>query len=377
MMNDLGLYIHIPFCIKKCSYCDFYSLERREDLMEDYAKALIRQMETFSEMCAEKTVDSVYIGGGTPSIFPVPLIQRIFGALRRFYHLSDRAEVTIEANPATVNSASLSAYRAAGINRISFGVQSSSDALLEKLGRLHGYEEARVSILLAKEAGFDNISADLMYALPGQEIGDMLSSVEELTRLPVTHLSVYGLKIEKNTPFGRDETLVLPEEEQQCQMYFRTVELLLKKGFWQYEISNFSKKGYESRHNLKYWTRSEYLGFGPAAHSFLGSTRFFFPADLQRYIRTADFSFAGGGYAGTHCVTGREAAEEEVMLSLRTVQGCALEKLSLLAENRRALGDYVEILEKNGYARIADGRLILTPSGMLLSNTIISDLLVK
>ncbi len=369
--------MHIPFCAKKCGYCDFYSLERREDLMSDYVKALIRQMEAFSDTCSGKTVDSVYIGGGTPSILPHRLIADILSKVDRFYRLWGKAEITLEANPSTVNAVSMRAYRSSGINRISFGVQSSSNPMLQKLGRLHRFEEAVASILLAKEEGFDNISADLMYALPGQTVADFLSDVNALTSLPVVHLSVYGLKIEENTPFGRQKDLALPAEEEQCAMYLEGVELLKEKGFLQYEISNFAKRGYESRHNMKYWTRKEYLGFGPAAHSFLNGVRFCFPRDLQKYIDTVDFSPCVGVYSDTYRVTGREEWEEEVMLSLRTRDGCALETLHAVAESREALETYIKLITDNKYARIENGRLSLTPKGMLLSNTIISDLLVK
>ena len=301
-------------------------------------------------------------------MFPTELLLEIIDTLKEHFRFAPLPEWTIEANPGTVTLEMLGALRRAGIKRISFGVQSSDDKLLSQIGRVHRYSDAVEAVYLAKTAGFDNISVDLMYALPAQTVEGVLCDIEQVTSLPVSHISFYGLKVEKNTPFGRDPYLVLPKEEEQCAMYLRGVELLAQKGYLQYEISNFAKDGLYSRHNLRYWRREEYLGFGAAAHSFFENVRFSAPRDLTAYCALDDFSLQSEFYSQS-TVDEQEAFEEELMLSLRTSDGYAIAFLPPQSKG------YVTQLLMAEYATLADGKLRLTPKGMLVSNAIISDLL--
>ena len=374
-MNKLGLYIHIPFCIQKCFYCDFYSLPGREDRMERYIDALIRQLDALK---STPIVDTVYIGGGTPSLLPTELLAKLLETVFADYNVENDAEITIEANPATVEAEeeTMHCYREIGINRISFGVQSSDDLLLRRIGRRHNFAEAVASINAAKRAGFENISADLMYALPGQTADQFLQSINDLAALEIPHISMYGLKIEENTPFGRDKTLVLPDEEEQCTMYLKGVELLASRGYKQYEISNFAKDGFRSRHNLRYWKRKEYLGFGPSAHSFFENCRFSIGRDLENYCSCTDFSLSSPIYREKQWIGEEEAEEEELLLSLRLTDGLSEERYLSRTKQKTTAKNYLDAAEKAGYIRRNNGNFFLTPKGMLVSNTVISDLML-
>ena len=376
-MNKLGLYIHIPFCRRKCAYCDFYSLSGAAEAAGPYIEKVCGQLKSLSALCVDRVCDTVYIGGGTPTILPTALIERLVGCIRENYAIPPDPEITIEANPATVTEESLMRFRAAGINRISFGVQTRNDDTLERIGRLHTFDEACASVELARKAGFDNVSADLMYALPGQRADEIARAYRALKDLGVKHFSLYGLKIEENTPFGKDKSLVLPDEDAQCALYLQSVENFEKDGYIQYEISNFALQGYESRHNLRYWTREEYLCFGPAAHSFFNGERFAIPRDFEGYLRCEDFSPDSPIYTDRRKIGAAEAREEELMLSLRLTRGYPLEALFERAHDRKKTERYLSDLERNLLAVRAEGRFSLTPRGMLLSNSIISDLLLQ
>lgn len=377
-MSNAGLYIHIPFCKSKCKYCDFYSLC---DLTkaERYVGALLLQFKEMQKQTADQIFDSVYIGGGTPTVIGNDLLLRVIEGVTAHFSLHENTEFTIEANPGTVDEGSLSLYRKAGVNRISFGVQSANDHLLSDIGRIHSFTEAKEAIGMARRAGFENISADLMYALPTQTTEDLLESIRRVAALGVEHISMYGLKVEENTPFGRDPNLVLPDEDAQCEMYLKGVALLNDLGYTQYEISNFSKEGYESRHNLKYWQRSPYVGAGCAAHSFFKGFRFFSPSSIDAFCSCTDFSLTSPFYSGER-VEKEDAWDEELMLSLRTSRGIALARLYELCTLKKRckshVQSYVERLLERDYGRISDdGYFSLTPYGMLVSNGIIGDLL--
>ncbi len=366
-MNKLGLYLHFPFCKSKCRYCDFYSLSDHSHAIQ-YAQALKRQIVAFGSMATDRVCDTIYFGGGTPTVFPTELLLEIIDTLKENFSLTAQPEWTIEANPGTVTPEMLCALRTAGVNRISFGVQSSDDRLLALIGRVHRYSDAVEAVHFAKNAGFENISVDLMYALPTQTVDAVLHDLEQVTALPISHISFYGLKIEENTPFGRDPHLILPEEEEQCAMYLRGVELLAQKGFQQYEISNFAQNSLCSQHNLRYWRREEYLGLGVAAHSFFKDVRFFAPRDIASFCALEDFSLQSKFYT-KNPLEEYDAAEEALMLSLRTSDGYPLSALPPQSKG------YINQLLSAKYASIANQKLCLTPRGMLVSNTIISDLL--
>ena len=270
-MERLGIYIHIPFCIRKCAYCDFYSLEdtgRRGA----YVDALVYQIKSFRGVAANSLVDSIYIGGGTPSVLFGEDIQRILAAVRFSFHVSDEAEITIETNPGTLDTSKLSAYREAGINRLSIGLQSADNRELRQLSRIHTREEFESSFLLARLEGFENINVDVMYALPGQSEETLASTIDYVLALEPEHISFYGLKIEPGTPLDGDPQIAaaIPSEDKQYEMYLASAKKLEAAGYMQYEISNFAKLGMECRHNLNVWRGGRLRGFGPSAAGFDG-----------------------------------------------------------------------------------------------------------
>ena len=287
-MKNLGLYLHMPFCRRKCPYCDFYSLTDFGDHRR-YVDAMLLQMEDYSAAAAPYTVDSIYIGGGTPTVVSDKLLFDIMDGIYRHFKVFMDAETTIEANPATVSTSSLKKFKKMWINRISFGAQSMIDEELEAIGRLHDAKDVEHSFDMARKAGFDNISLDLMYGLPGQTRKSLEQSLRRVTELGPEHISLYGLKIEPGTEFDRvKDKLDLPDEDTEFSMYENSVEFLRAEGYEQYEISNFARKGKECQHNLRYWTCGEYLGLGPGAHSYFNGSRFSFRKDINDYIEAME-----------------------------------------------------------------------------------------
>ena len=365
--RPVGLYLHVPFCLKKCPYCDFYSLPLAPGLAEDYTEALLRAlrwpgMEALS-------FDTVYFGGGTPYLLGPERIARLLDALGA--KILPGAQITLEANPTDVTAGGLALLRRSGVDRLSMGMQSADEGELAALGRRHTAGEAARAVQLAAEAGFEDLSLDVMLATPGQTRQSLGRTLEFAAALPVSHLSAYLLKIEEGTPFARQHAERLcPGEEETAGLYLFAVRRLEELGFRQYEISNFARNGHVSRHNLKYWRGEEYLGLGPGAHSFLAGRRFFFPRDLAAFLAAEEpFSLAvPDGAGGT--------LQEAVMLGLRLSEGidpAALEKRfsAGMAGLRARAGD----LCAHGLARWQGGRLALTPEGFLLSNAAIAYLL--
>lgn len=289
-MKSLGIYIHVPFCLKKCRYCDFYSLAgEQQGVIERYVSALSAHLDEYALQAKDYAVTSVYFGGGTPSLLSDKQIKALLKKIRSNYRLYKAAEISMEVNPATVSPESLAGYRRAGVNRLSIGVQSFDDDDLRRIGRVHKAEDALETVTMAGKAGFNNISIDLMFALPGQSLQTVIDNVNMAASLEVDHVSLYGLKIEDGTPFWFErDTLPLPDEEEERRMYFTAAGLLESYGFKQYEISNFAKKGKMCRHNVRYWDCEDYLGFGPAAHSYFGGKRFSFKRDLGLYLDSFD-----------------------------------------------------------------------------------------
>lgn len=348
MNSPIGLYIHVPFCRRKCPYCDFYSVEYSDPLASDYADAVIRNLRG-----RKMSFDTVYFGGGTPV-----LLYRHIGRILEEISLAENAEITAECNPCFVTEESMDALLSAGVNRLSVGVQSCIDSELRALGRLHDYNTAARALNLAHRAGFRNISADLMLGIPAQTHDSLATSLERLCALPVDHISAYMLKIEPSTPFGRNPPEI-PDEDDTADLYMQTVQTLAAHGFGQYEISNFARAGMECRHNLKYWRREEYLGIGPAAHSFVDGRRFFVERDIHGFIAAPKQLEVTDSLPDEY--------EERVMLGLRLSEGIP-ESLWKLLESG------LSRIPKN-YYRIENGRLSLTAEGFLLSNEIISILL--
>ena len=375
-VKPLGLYIHIPFCKSKCIYCDFYSLPRAEDRMDRYVSALCRQLAEIAQRTTAHTVDSVYLGGGTPSYLGEKRLRRILKTVKKHYHLSRDAEITLEANPDSAGDwRALRSLRRAGMNRLSLGVQSADDGLLRTLGRPHTFAQAEEAAAAARRARIRNLSLDLIYGLPGQDLTGWKDTLERAAALEPEHLSCYGLKVEEGTPlWDMQEKMDLPDDDAQADMYLWTVERLEALGYEQYEISNFARPGRASRHNMKYWTLCEYAGFGPGAHSDLGDVRY-------AYLRSLD-TYCAGVEAGVSVlessehIPSRERDIEYVMLGLRLTQGISRQEF----ENRYRLpfAPIQSVLERfraTGHAALAGGRWRLTPEGFLVSNQIIGQAL--
>lgn len=348
-MNDIGLYIHVPFCRKKCPYCDFFSVGYREDLAEQYAEAVVRNLRYYDE-----DYNTVYFGGGTP-ILLARHIPRILAEVRR----TCSAEVTVECNPLEMDRGTLEALYGVGVNRLSVGVQSAVDTELRFLGRTHTYEQAERAIMTAHEVGFDDISVDIMLGIPEQDINSLTYTIDRLSKLPITHVSAYMLKIEPNTVFGKKPP-ILPDEDETAELYLKAVRGLNSQRFIQYEISNFARRGLTSRHNLKYWRRGEYLGIGAAAHSFYKGKRFAVARNLREFIESP---------RQIEVVTDDDPneTEEKIMLGLRLSEG--IEKPFW----ERVQGALPLIPKR--YYTIENDRLSLTAEGFLVSNEIISTLL--
>ena len=364
----LGLYIHIPFCKAKCAYCDFYSLAHSEEKMDAYMAALLRHLEEVAPRAAGMQVDTVYFGGGTPSYLGAARLCRILQTVLRRYDVARDAEITLEANPDSAGDwKELRKLRRAGFNRLSLGVQSTDDALLRRIGRVHTYEQVQQAVMAARKAKFTNLSLDLIYGLPGQTMEDWQRTLADAVALGPEHLSCYGLKLEEGTPLWQQrQTLTLPDDDAQADMYLYTVAALGEMGYEQYEISNFAKSGKESRHNLKYWRMEEYAGFGPGAHSDFGGVRYGYVRDIDSYI--------AGRLVLSESETDSTLARdyEYVMLSLRTAAG--IDRRTFENRYRQRFDPMERLFVQYGQAGLAartEGGWRLTPKGFLVSNSII------
>lgn len=369
MNKAISLYLHVPFCLSKCAYCDFYSLAK-EELKSRWVSALCRALRDAAKM-ETRTVDTVFFGGGTPSLLTARELAEIFESLGDF-SLSDDCEISMEVNPATVTEESLRAYRALGVNRISIGMQSAHDAELQLLGRRHNFADTVASVGAVSRAGFDNFSLDLMYGLPHQTEEAWQESLDAALALSPTHLSLYALTLSTNVPLYR---LVdsLPEDEVQRKFYAMACQTLLSDGFLQYEISNFAKKGRHCRHNLRYWTRGDYLGFGPSAASFYRGRRHTEAESLDAFL------FAPTGLRERimkeEALTQTDAVTEQIFLSLRLTSGLSLSEILAKIPQKKEFSKEVETLTDGGFCRVEHGRLLLTEDGFFVSNEIIARLL--
>lgn len=366
--SPLGLYLHIPFCKSKCSYCDFYSLAQCEEDMDAYVEALSAHLLEVAPRTQAHCVDTVYFGGGTPSYLGEKRLVRLLKTVKKHYNVAKDAEITFEANPDSAGDAKmLKKLRKAGFNRISLGVQASDDALLQEIGRIHTWQQVQQAVEAARAAKFENLSLDLIYGLPRQTLTQWKETLAAVAALEPEHLSCYGLKVEEGTPlWARRDTADLPDDDAQADMYLYAVEYLAEKGYAQYEISNFAKPGYESRHNMKYWTLGEYAGFGPGAHSDLGGVRFAYERDLQSYLQ------GELALSEREEIPPRDRDLEYIMLSLRTVQG--IDRRTFEYRYRQKFEPMEQLLaqyEKHGLAQRTAGGWRLTPRGFLVSNGII------
>ena len=382
--KSLELYVHIPFCVRKCEYCDFLSAPAGADTQQEYVRNLLLEIEQKGVRCTDYEVTTIFFGGGTPSILKAGWIADILDVIHRNFKVRKDAEITIECNPGTLTFEKLSIYKSAGINRISVGLQSASDAELRELGRIHTYEDFLRSYDLIRKKGFSNVNIDLMAAFPGQTLKSYEQTLRRVLALKPEHISAYSLIIEEGTPFYEkyeaDELLrekgekpqMLPSEETERLMYERTKELLLAHGYERYEISNYARRGYACRHNIGYWRRENYLGFGLGSASLLENERFHNTTDLTDYL--------GGDYLAyeQEKLDKKSQMEEFMFLGLRMTDGisteCFRQTFGLTVE--LVYGPVLEQQIADQLLRKEDGRIFLTERGLDVSNYVMAQFLL-
>ena len=362
--ESLGLYVHIPFCKSICNFCPYCKVRYSEELCERYIDSLIQEIHLVGgQHPGRKKATSLYFGGGTPSLLDPADAARLIDAAQPL----PGAEITLEANPETVSEDSLRAFREAGVNRISFGVQSARDSQLKTLGRPHTAKQARAAFTAARRAGFENISGDIMLALPHYTQAEFDETLELIEEGGATHISAYLLKIEPDSAFGRTPPEGLPTSDEAADFYLYAVEQLEHHGYRQYEISNFARPGYEGKHNLIYWDCGDYLGIGPAAHSCMGGKRFYYPADTEAFLRDEAAPVMDGGCG----------AEDYLILQLRLRKGLSLDEYKKRYGRGFSTAQlaFVKNCVKSGYANFDGHTLALTPAGLIVQNSILAELL--
>ena len=379
--KPLGLYVHIPFCVKKCNYCDFLSAPADDATKKRYVNALCKEIEGYKDLTKEYQLATIYFGGGTPSVLEVSSIKQILDTVKKSFSVDMAAEVTLEVNPGTASLDKLKQYKVLGINRLSIGVQSAKEEELKLLGRIHSFEDAKQTVLWAREAGFTNLSLDLMSALPGQTLSDYKENVEAILSLNPEHISSYSLIVEEGTPFfgqyaeGMPKAEELPEEEADRAMYAYTKERLKEAGYERYEISNYAKPGYESRHNSSYWVGIEYLGAGLGASSLLTNARYHNETDLNIYMEALE---AGQDIRREIERLGLEEQMEEFMiLGLRMM--CGVSRMEFQRRFGKPIetiyGSALKKLERQGLLRLTGDNITLTETGIDVSNQVFVEFL--
>jgi oxygen-independent coproporphyrinogen-3 oxidase len=375
-MNDIervGIYIHIPFCVKKCNYCDFTSFTGMEGLFSDYALALCKEMELVCERYGSMSADTVFIGGGTPSLIPIADLSLIINTLTKLFNVSKDAELTIEANPGTVTAEKAAAYRQLGFNRVSIGLQAAQNRILRLMGRIHTKDMFIDCVDLVKKYGFSNFNADIIFGIPTQTMEDWVETIDTVISSDITHVSCYSLEIGENTPwFQMRERGELPftDDELERQMYDYAVSKLSSNGFGHYEISNFSKPGFECMHNIKYWLCKSYLGFGAAAHSFYRNIRSSNLTDLVEYIRI--LKKGSSPEVTTQTINDEQRLSERFILGLRLTDGISLKKLEY-EFGSGAVNKYkrkIASLEEKKLVYIDKDMLRLTKTGLDYANQV-------
>ena len=384
--RPLELYIHIPFCARKCEYCDFLSFVTPASAHRAYADKLIEEIRAEGPGVREYQVSSIFIGGGTPSVIPSFCIRQIMDAVWENYDVDPEAEITIEANPGTLTQTKLSDYRKAGINRISLGLQSADDWELGLLGRIHTYDEFLKSYQRVRLAGFDNVNVDLMSALPGQTLESWEKTLKKVLMLKPEHISAYSLIVEEGTPFydlygeGREAYPPLPDEDTERDMYYLTQDILAKYGFIRYEISNYAKPGKECRHNIGYWTGVDYLGLGLGSSSYISGYRFHKERDLETYLdMSTKKGFPGSLYQDITSLTIREKMEEFMFLGLRMMNGVSGSDFAArFGQNMwNVYGQQIRALKEEGLLEVREPRIWLTDRGIDVSNYALSYFLLS
>lgn len=378
-MEPISIYIHIPFCVRKCAYCDFTSFPGRGAQMEAYLSAVCREMRAQAAFFGRRPVRTVFLGGGTPTLMSGDQTQQLLDELRACFDVAPDAEITMEGNPGTVTAQSLAAYRAAGVNRLSLGVQSLDDGLLCAIGRIHTAAQAREAVLLARAAGFDNLNLDLMLGLPGQSVEQWERTLAEAIALAPEHLSCYSLIVEEGTPLSaqleRGACAPLPDEDALCRMDEITAQMTAQAGFARYEVSNYARPGRECRHNIVYWACEPYLGLGCAAHSDMDGRRFYNPSDWAGYLHMAEGGRAERAQEGEN--TRQDRMFERMMMGLRMVRGVDCARFA------RDFGAPPEEVWKEALGRnlrvglmVREGDFLrLTERGMQVMNSVLVELL--
>jgi len=375
--KDIGIYIHIPFCKSKCEYCDFTSFTNKNDKFEAYKNALIKEINSFTQL-ENYNITTIFIGGGTPTVFPSYFIKEILGAVYR-YNVSENAEITIESNPNTLNLNLLNDLKHMGINRISMGLQAWQDKHLKRIGRSHKLGEFLESYNNAKIVGFENINIDLMFSLPDSSFDEWVDTLENVVKLSPTHIAAYSLALEEETPFSKqyDKGLLnLPSEDEDREMYSYTRQFLKHHGYFQYEISNFARSNFESRHNTLYWKRVNYKGFGLASHSFFEGVRTSTISCLDKYIEFSENS--QNITAESHLVTREDSMSEFMFLGLRLNEG--ISKAEFRKNFSVNVGDiFGEVIQENVAKKLLvseKDRIYLTEKGIDISNYVLCDFLL-
>ena len=360
--NEIGIYVHIPFCKKKCDYCDFISYCNKDNLIEKYVEAMKKEIESQN---IKPEITTIYIGGGTPSYIDSKYIIQIMNKIKE-KNVSPNAEITIEVNPGTVTMEKLEDYRSCGINRISIGLQSTNNTLLKEIGRIHDFKQFLETYKMAKKVGFKNINVDLMLGLPNQRIKDLKESLEQILKLKPKHVSVYSLIVEDGTPIANKiekGELQLPDEELERNMYWFVKNTLELNGYKHYEISNFAKKGYESKHNLNCWNQKEYIGIGVAAHSYRDITRYSNTENIEEYIKNVNNEEFNKNKIIHEVQKEDDAKKEFMLLGLRKIDGIKI------SDFKNKFGDNPIYLYRNELKKLVDEKLLIIDNNNIrLSN---------
>lgn len=389
--KELELYVHIPFCVKKCAYCDFLSWNADTDVRQKYVETLIREIRLTGERYQDYRVITIFFGGGTPSILSAEQIETIFCALRENFQIEENAEITIEANPGTVTKEKAKAWKRAGINRVSIGLQSVENSELKMLGRIHTYEEFLETYQLLREEAFSNLNVDLISAIPGQSVESWERTLRTVAELSPEHISAYSLIVEEGTPFyewygeenretmdcsGGMERPPLPDEESERRIYEETEEILKEYGYFRYEISNYTKEGYECRHNMGYWRRAEYLGLGLGASSLIENRRFQNLSDYDAYQNAVQTGALL--YMEEERLTTEDEMEEFMFLGLRMAAGiCRSDFQKKFGKTvEEVYGEVILTLEKQGLLNCEEDRIFLTARGVDISNYVFEQFLL-
>jgi oxygen-independent coproporphyrinogen-3 oxidase len=377
MVKNIGIYVHVPFCVKKCNYCDFYSVTWNKEKELNFINAILNEIKSYKNY--QYNVDTIFFGGGTPTIVKPSNLGLIINEIKNTFTIDENCEISMEANPNTLTSENLLEYKQIGINRLSIGIQSLNDEILKKIGRLHDSQEALDAIKKAKQNGFDNINADIMFNIPGQTTLDIENTIQKIIDHEVKHISFYSLKLEQGTPMydmEKSNKIIMPDEDVEREMYYAGRSIMKKNNLMQYEISNFAFKGFECRHNLKYWNQDEYIGFGPSSHSFLNNERFSNVSNITEYI---DNALKGDYNRIVHEKLDHDGLMfEYIMLRLRLNEGLDTEifQKKFNVDFYEKYSKQIKYLKDNKLIECENNNIKLTNMGMDVSNHVFEKFMV-